>query len=107
MNNPGDNDAGDNHESKWYQTTIREMLLLTTLVALVLSMLNIFGIEKIWATVCGIALFAWPCVEVFLLFRRVCKEHEIWDPPELPPVPPKISQTVRQEVNQEPTTPTG
>lgn len=72
-------DVGRRDEPRWYQTTIREMLLLTVLVALVLSLLNTFGIRKIWVTASATAFFAWPFFEAFFLFRRLCRKHGIWD----------------------------
>jgi hypothetical protein len=71
--------AREQSEPKWYQTSIREMLLVTTLVAVVVSMLQTFGVAGWWSMLCAIAALLSPFV-AYLLFRAACRRHGIWEP---------------------------
>ena len=75
-------------QQKWYQTSIREMLLLTTLVAALLSLWKTIGIPAIWTITCvsvPLLPLVYRIVVSFLRFRAAWKECDIWDPSDYSP----------------------
>lgn len=73
---------GVKREPKWYQTSIRELLWITALVALAMSLLTTFGIKSIWSTMSTLALFAFPIIHAVVRFRAACRKHGLWDLPD-------------------------
>jgi hypothetical protein len=88
MNKSRDRNDRKDGQHKWYQTSIREMLLVTTLVATILSLLKTVGVQNVWAILCAstpLVLLACRTVSLFLDFRAICKEYDIWDVPDYGP----------------------
>lgn len=81
MPQPADHRDESSWQPRWYQTTIRELLLVTTLAALTLSVLKTFGVRNLVAV--GVALFplGLDVLVLGLRLRAQCKAYGIWDLP--------------------------
>ncbi len=65
---------------RWYQFSLLEMLLTTTLFAFVLSILKLAHIRGMWIDLGIVSLFGFILFRSVALLRRKCIENDIWYP---------------------------
>ena len=73
-------DTDDSPKHRWYQLSLLEMLLITTLVAVVLGILKLAGAKGLWIELFMFYVVAFALLQAVRRFRRKCIDNGIWYP---------------------------
>jgi poly(ADP-ribose) glycohydrolase ARH3 len=73
-------DSGNEPKHRWYQFSLLELLLVTTICAVALGVLRLVGTRGLWGEFGTLSVYGFYLVLILRRLRRKCIENDVWFP---------------------------